>query len=70
VPQQPDLLTVPERISLLNPTFHPVLSFPEGEYCEHESYCGIAEVENSCAAPRNLKSLLIVVMLAAAVVLC
>jgi KAT8 regulatory NSL complex subunit 1 len=29
VPQQPDLLTVPERISLLNPTFHPVLSFPE-----------------------------------------
>jgi len=31
VPQQPDLLTVPERISLLNPTFHPVLSFPEGK---------------------------------------
>ncbi|KAJ9601111.1 hypothetical protein L9F63_000746 [Diploptera punctata] len=29
VPQQPDLLTVPERIALLNPTFHPVLSFPE-----------------------------------------
>lgn len=31
VPQQPDLLTVPERIALLSPTFHPVLSFPEGE---------------------------------------
>jgi len=37
VPQQPDLLTVPERISLLNPTFHPVLSFPEGKRYGHES---------------------------------
>lgn len=33
VPQQPDLLTVPERIALLSPTFHPVLSFPD-EVCE------------------------------------
>ncbi|PSN48058.1 hypothetical protein C0J52_03439 [Blattella germanica] len=32
VPQQPDLLTVSERIALLNPTFHPVLSFPEEVY--------------------------------------
>jgi KAT8 regulatory NSL complex subunit 1 len=31
VPQQLDLLTVPERIAQLNPTFHPVLSFPDGE---------------------------------------
>lgn len=32
VPQQPDLVTIPERIALLNPTFHPVLSFPEEVY--------------------------------------
>ncbi|XP_069702571.1 KAT8 regulatory NSL complex subunit 1 isoform X2 [Periplaneta americana] len=31
-PQQPDLLTAPERIALLSPTFHPVLSFPEEVY--------------------------------------
>ncbi|XP_067012430.2 KAT8 regulatory NSL complex subunit 1 isoform X2 [Anabrus simplex] len=28
-PQQPDLLTTAERIALLDPCFHPVLSFPE-----------------------------------------
>ena len=35
MPQQHDLLTASERIALLNPTFHPVLSFPEGNYDAH-----------------------------------
>ncbi|KDR09917.1 hypothetical protein L798_00354, partial [Zootermopsis nevadensis] len=58
VPQQPDLLTVPERIALLSPTFHPVLSFPE-EVCESLHYDAIMRTSEwqQKALRSSLKSL-------------